>query len=74
MFGGGGGSSRPAPPPVTPPAPTVEDPAVQEAVGQAMRSSRLRRGRAATVLAGGLGDGMLASATTPTTTLGGDRR
>ncbi len=69
MFGGGGGS----PPPPPPPPPTSEDPAVQQARAQAMQMARLRRGRASTVLAGGLGD-VSGSATPTATTLGGDRR
>lgn len=44
-----------APPPPPPPVPTPDDPAVDEARRKQQIAARLRQGRSATILTGGLG-------------------
>lgn len=52
------GAAAPKPPPVPQvvPAPTPEDPAVEEARQREIRQARAAKGRSSTLVTGGLGD------------------
>ena len=67
--------SAPSLPPEPPPPPTPEDPAIEEARRKRLMSEQKRKGRASTILTGGLGDQSSVTVDRPglRSSLGGDR-